>query len=198
MKELLVVYYSVHGATRALADSMADGIAAVPGAQPRLRTVPKVAPVTQVAEPPVPPTGAPYATHDDLVDCIGYAFGSPTRFGLMAAPLKYFLDGTAGLWSRHALSGRPACVFTSTGSPHGGQEATLLSMMLPLLHHGLLIVGLPYSEAGLWSTQGGGSPYGASHLAGADSARALDAGERRLAFAQGRRLAELALKLAAP
>jgi NAD(P)H dehydrogenase (quinone) len=196
MQEVLVLYYSVHGATRALADHIAEGIARVPGVQPRLRTVPKVATVVAQPEPPVPAAGAPYAEPRDIEECIGLALGSPTRFGNMAAPMKYFWDGTASQWSRAAFAGKPACVFTSTASLHGGQEATLLSMMLPLLHHGMLILGIPYSETHLMTTATGGTPYGVSHLAGSDASRPVSAEEKALAIAQGRRLAEVALKLA--
>lgn len=195
MHEVLVLYYSQQGSVRALADQIALGIEAVPGVAARLRTVPRVAPVVVEAEAPVPASGAPYAEHNDLAECIGLAMGSPTRFGNMAAPLKYFLDGTSPLWLSGALSGKPACVFTSSGSAHGGQESTLLSMMLPLLHHGAVLVGLPYSEPDLHTTSGGGGPYGVSHLATPERGPRLTDAERRLARAQGRRLAELALRL---
>jgi len=194
MAEILILYYSVGGSVRRMAELVADGVERVPGAQARLRTVPRVAPVTEVAAPPVPATGAPYATHEDLGACAGLALGSPTRFGNMAAPLKYFLDGTSLLWQRGVLAGKPASVFTSTASLHGGQETTLVSMMLPLLHHGMLIVGLPYTLPELNSTRGGGTPYGPSHFAGAEE---FSAEERKLAIAQGRRLAETALRLSA-
>lgn len=193
MAEILVLYYSAGGDVRRMAELVADGVERVAGAQARLRTVPKVAPVTQVAAPPVPDDGAPFATHQDLETCAGLALGSPTRFGNMAAPLKYFLDGTSLLWQRGTLAGKPASVFTSTASLHGGQETTLLSMMLPLLHHGMLIVGLPYTLPELNATLGGGTPYGASHFAGADE---FSAEERKLAIEQGRRLADVALRLA--
>ncbi|HEY5637282.1 MAG TPA: NAD(P)H:quinone oxidoreductase [Burkholderiales bacterium] len=192
MAEILVLYYSAGGDVRRMAELVADGVERVAGAQARLRTVPKVAPVTQVAAPPVPDDGAPFATHQDLETCAGLALGSPTRFGNMAAPLKYFLDGTSLLWQRGKLAGKPACVFTSTASLHGGQETTLLSMMLPLLHHGMLIVGLPYTLPELNATRGGGTPYGPSHFGGAGE---FSAEERKLAVEQGRRLAELALRL---
>lgn len=194
--EILVLFYSRHGATRQLAEAIALGIDSVPGAAARLRTVPPVAPVTEVAAPPVPPAGAPYAELADLAECAGLALGSPTRFGNMAAPLKAFLDGTTSAWLAGALAGKPAAVFTSTNSLHGGQETTLISMMLPLLHHGMLLVGLPYSEPDLATTQSGGSPYGASHVAHAHGGRLTDE-ETRLARALGRRLATTALKLAA-
>lgn len=196
MADLLVLYYSAGGSVRAMAELVADGIERVPGAQARLRTVPRVAPATRVAEPEVPASGAPYCEPKDLEQCIGLALGSPTRFGNMAAPLKAFLDDTGGLWLKGALAGKPACVFTSTGSLHGGQETTLVSMMLPLLHHGMLLVGLPYTLAELGATRSGGTPYGASHFAGAADDQPITDAERALCIAQGRRLAEIALKLA--
>ncbi len=195
MADILVLYYSQGGSVRRLADCIAEGIEREPGTAARLRTVPKVAPVTQTTEPAVPPAGAPYCTHDDLAQSIGLALGSPTRFGNMAAPLKYFLDSTTGLWLSGALSGKPACVFTSSASMHGGQESTLLSMMLPLLHHGMLLVGLPYSETALSQTQSGGTPYGPSHLAGSGDDHPITADERSLCIAMGRRLAQTALRL---
>jgi NAD(P)H dehydrogenase (quinone) len=196
MADILVLYYSQHGAVRRMAELIADGVERVPGAAARLRTVPKVAPVTAVAEPQVPPQGAPFCEILDLEQCAGLALGSPTRFGNMAAPLKYFLDGTSPLWLKGALAGKPACAFTSTASLHGGQETTLLSMMLPLLHHGMLIVGLPYTQAELLTTRTGGTPYGPSHLAGAAADQPVSDAERALCIAQGRRLAEIALRLA--
>jgi NAD(P)H dehydrogenase (quinone) len=192
--EILVLYYSRHGATRRLAELVAQGVDATAGAAARLRTVPPVAPVTELAAPPVPPEGSPYAELADFEECAGLAMGSPTRFGHMAAPLKHFLDGTAGLWLSGRLAGKPAAVFTSSNSLHGGQESTLLSMMLPLLHHGMLIVGLPYTEPDLNTTASGGTPYGASHHARLDQ-QPVTAEEGRLAVALGRRLATLALKL---
>jgi len=192
--DVLVLYYSRHGATRRLAELVAQGIDSVPGAAARLRTVPPVAPLTEVAAPPVPPQGSPYVELADLEQCAGLALGSPTRFGNMAAPLKHFIDGTAGLWLSGALAGKPAALFTSTNSLHGGQESTLLSMMLPLLHHGMLIVGLPYTEPDLNETASGGTPYGASHHARL-SQQPVTAEEGRLAVALGRRLAWAALKL---
>ena len=195
MAEILVLYYSVGGSVRRMAELVAEGVERVPGAMARLRTVPKVAPLTLTAAPAIPPEGAPYAELRDLESCAGLALGSPTRFGNMAAPLKHFLDGSGPLWLNGALAGKPACVFTASASMHGGQESTLLTMMLPLLHHGMLIVGLPYTQAELNATRAGGMPYGPSHFAGvADDQPVADA-ERALCIAQGRRLAEIALKL---
>ncbi len=193
--DILVLYYTQGGSIRRMAELIADGIERVPGATARLRTVPKVAATTTIAEPVIPASGAPYCELKDLEQCIGLALGSPTRFGNMAAPMKFFLDGTAGLWLSGALAGKPACVFTSTASLHGGQETTLVSMMLPLLHHGMLIVGLPYTEPALSSTQSGGTPYGPSHVAGVADDRPVSEAERILCVAQGKRLAEAALKL---
>lgn len=195
MPDILVLYYSHSGSVRELARHIARGIDSVPGATARLRTVPKVAPVTRTAEPAVPESGAPYVTENDLAECAGLALGSPTRFGNMAAPMKYFLDGLGGAWFKGTLAGKPAAVFTSTATQHGGQESTLLSMMLPLLHHGMLIVGLPFTETLLSSTRTGGTPYGASHVAGADNDLPLSDDEAALAFALGQRLARTALKL---
>lgn len=197
MPELLVLYYSHGGAVRELAQLVARGVALVPGAAARLRTVPRVSTVCEATEPAIPDAGAPYAEPRDLEECIGVAVGSPTRFGNMAAPMKYFWDSTAGLWSRGVLAGKPAVVFTSTSSLHGGQESTLLSMLPPLLHHGMVIVGLPYTEPDVSQTTTGGGPYGASHWAGPRNDRPVSEEERRLALALGRRLAEIALKLAA-
>lgn len=194
MKDILVLYYSRHGATRELALAIAAGIDAVPGAQARIRTVPPVSTVCEASEPEVPSDGPPYAEPRDLEECAGLALGSPTRFGNMAASLKYFLDGTTPQWLSGALAGKPACVFTSTGTLHGGQESTLLSMMIPLLHHGMLLMGLPYSEPALSSTRTGGSPYGATHFA--HDGNPLSADERQLASALGARLARAAHKLA--
>ncbi|MBE2260853.1 MAG: NAD(P)H:quinone oxidoreductase [Candidatus Accumulibacter sp.] len=196
MPEILVLYYSHRGSVLALAQQIVRGIESIEGVSARLRTVPKVSTVCAATAPEIPSTGAPYAELADLAECIGLALGSPTRFGNMAAPMKYFWDSTAGEWSAGTLAGKPACVFTSTASAHGGQESTLLSMMLPLLHHGMLLVGLPYGEAALSSTRGGGTPYGASHLAGAAGNPTLSDEERQLAFAQGRRLASIAMRLA--
>jgi NAD(P)H dehydrogenase (quinone) len=196
MKEILVLYYSHYGAVKQMAQFIARGIELVPGAAARMRTVPKVSAVCEAIEQDIPATGAPYAELKDLEECVGLALGSPTRFGNMAAPLKYFLDSTASLWLNGALGGKPAAVFTSTSSMHGGQEATLLSMMLPLLHHGMLIVGLPYTEPELLSTTSGGTPYGASHVAGATSDLPITDDEKKLCIALGKRLAATALKLA--
>ena len=195
MHEILVLYYSRYGATAEMAQRIAHGIEEVDGCQARLRTVPPVSTVCEATEDTIPDEGAPYATLDDLDECAGLALGSPTRFGNMAAPLKYFIDSTSSLWLSGALAGKPAAVFTSTSSLHGGQETTLLSMMLPLLHHGMLILGLPYSETELLSTQTGGTPYGPSHTAGTDSKRPLSEEEKNLCRATGKRLAETVLKL---
>ena len=193
---VLVLFYSRFGATADMARQIARGIEEVPGMQARLRTVPQVSTVCEAVEDGVPESGAPYASADDLKECAALALGSPTRFGNMAAPMKYFLDCTSSLWLAGALIGKPACVFTSTSSLHGGQETTLLSMMLPLIHHGMLIVGLPYTQAELNATRDGGTPYGASHFAGIADDRPIAQAERALCVAQGRRLAEVALKLA--
>ena len=178
-----------------MAELIAEGVERVPGAAGNLRTVPKVAPVTQTAAPAVPPEGAPYAELRDLESCAGLALGSPTRFGNMAAPLKHFLDGTSSFWLKGTLAGKPACVFTSTASLHGGQETTLVSMMLPLLHHGMVIVGTPYTQPELNATRTGGTPYGPSHFAGVADDQPVTDAERALCIAQGKRLAEMALKL---
>jgi len=196
MAEILVLYYSRYGATAEMARLVARGVEQVPGMQARLRTVPAVSAVCEATEESIPAEGPPYASHDDLRECAGLALGSPTRFGNMAAALKHFLDGTGSLWLQGALIGKPAAVFTSTSSMHGGQESTLLSMMLPLLHHGMLVLGLPYSETELLHTDAGGTPYGASHLAGPDSDRPLTEAEKSLCRALGRRLAETAARLA--
>lgn len=196
MPEILVLYYSRNGATRRLAELVARGVEGVAGMQARLRTVPPVSPITAVAAPPVPDAGSPYVEANDLVECAGLALGSPTRFGNMAAPMKHFLDTTGAQWQNGALAGKPGAVFTSTASQHGGQESTLLSMMLPLLHHGMVIVGIPFTEAALTNTATGGTPYGASHVAGPGAERPVSEDEKRLAVALGRRLADVALKLA--
>jgi NAD(P)H dehydrogenase (quinone) len=192
---ILVLYYSRHGATRKLAELVAQGIESVPGAQARLRTVPAVSTVAEATEPDVPGHGSPYVELQDLAECAGLALGSPTRFGNMASAMKYFWDGTAAEWLSGTLAGKPAVVFTSTGSLHGGQEATLLSMMIPLLHHGMLVMGLPYTHPELMNTASGGSPYGATHWAGIDGNKPVTDDEKRLALALGRRLAAAAVKL---
>jgi NAD(P)H dehydrogenase (quinone) len=194
---ILVLYYSRHGATRKLAECIAQGIESVSGCEARLRTVPQISTVTEATEAQIPASGAPYVELQDLQECQGLALGSPTRFGNMAAPLKYFLDGTSAQWLSGALSGKPACVFTSTGSLHGGQESTLLSMMLPLLHHGMLIMGLPYTEKNLMTTHSGGSPYGATHWSGIGGDLVMTEETRELAIALGKRLALNARKLQA-
>src|SRR5688572_2945160 len=193
MADILVLYYSVGGSVRRMAELVAEGVERVPGIAARLRTVPKIG----IDEKSIPAEGPPYCELADLEASAGLALGSPTRFGNMAAPLKHFWDGTAALWRRGALAGKPACVFTSTGSLHGGQETTLVSMMLPLLHHGMLVLGLPYTQAELNATRAGGTPYGASHFAGIADDLPIAADERTLCIAQGRRLAEIALKLRA-
>ncbi|QGU33025.1 NAD(P)H:quinone oxidoreductase [Thermochromatium tepidum] len=195
MSYILILYYSRHGATAEMAHQVARGVESA-GLEARLRTVPPVSTVCEATEPAVPAAGAPYVELEDLRDCAGLALGSPTRFGNMAAAMKYFLDDTSSLWLTGALAGKPAGVFTSTSSLHGGQESTLLSMMLPLLHHGMLIVGLPYSETDLLYTQSGGTPYGPSHLAGTENDRPLTEEEKRLCQALGRRLATTAARLA--
>jgi NAD(P)H dehydrogenase (quinone) len=196
MPDILIVYYSRHGSVAQLARYVARGVEEIAGMQARLRSVPPVAPITAAVQPPVPEEGAPFATLQDLRDCAGLILGSPTRFGNMAAPLKYFLDSTGAEWVSGTLVGKPAAVFTSTGSMHGGQETTLTSMMLPLLHHGALIVGIPYTEGALNATTTGGTPYGASHVAGVDHAQPISDDERTLARRLGRRVAEIAAKLA--
>ncbi|MCW0369738.1 MULTISPECIES: NAD(P)H:quinone oxidoreductase [Xanthomonas] len=198
MAEILVLYYSRGGSVARLARQIARGVGEVPGMAARLRTVPPVAAVTQTSAPPVPDSGAPYVDASDLRECVGLALGSPTRFGNMAAPVKHFIDGLGADWASGTLAGKPAAVFTSTASLHGGQEATLLSMHLPLLHHGCLIVGIPYTEPLLSSTRSGGTPYGASHVAGADDDPQPSEEEAQLARALGRRLADIAQRLAAP
>ena len=196
MTDILIVYYSRNGSVAQLARLIARGVEEVPGMQARLRSVPPVAAVTQAAQPPVPDEGAPYATLDDLRECAGLILGSPTRFGNMAAPLKHFLDSTSAEWASGTLVGKPAAAFTSTATMHGGQETTLVSMMLPLLHHGALLVGIPYTEAALNGTASGGTPYGASHVAGTDGSREITEHERALARALGKRVATIAAKLA--
>jgi len=195
MHEILVLYYSRQGSTAALARHVCRGVDSVSGMKARLRTVAPVATTIERIEPSVPDDGPPYATHQDLIACSGLILGSPTRFGNMAAPLKYFLDGTSPLWLSGALKDKPAAVFTSTQTLHGGQETTLLSMMLPLLHHGMYLVGIPYTEPGLTETEAGGTPYGASHVAARSGAGALSEIEAALARALGVRVAALAARL---
>lgn len=192
---ILVLYYSRHGATRKMAELIGQGIDSVAGCEARLRTVPAVSTVTEATEPAIPVDGAPYVELRDLEECAALALGSPTRFGNMAAAMKYFWDGTTPQWLAGALAGKPACVFTSTGSLHGGQESTLLSMMLPLMHHGMLLVGLPYTHTELMTTASGGTPYGASHWAGVNGNHPISAETRTLAIALGQRLAQTAVKL---
>lgn len=192
---ILVLYYSLHGNTREMARQIARGIESETGIEARLRTVPKVSTVCEAVEDDIPASGDLYCSAEDLRNCAGLALGSPTRFGNMAAPMKYFWDGTAALWVGGALVDKPATVFTSTSSQHGGQESTLLTMILPLLHHGMVIAGIPYTEAALHHTQTGGTPYGSSHTAGSNNDQTLSQDEIRLCFAQGRRLAQLALRL---
>jgi NAD(P)H dehydrogenase (quinone) len=192
---ILVLYYSRHGATRKLAELIAQGIESVGGVDARLRTVPAVSSVTQASAPDIPADGPPYVEQQDLIDCAGLALGSPTRFGNMAASMKYFWDGTATEWLAGTLAGKPAAVFTSTGSLHGGQESTLLSMMIPLLHHGMMIMGLPYTHPELMTTSSGGSPYGATHWSGMEGNKPITDDEKRLAVALGRRLGEVAAQL---
>lgn len=193
MSEILVLYYSRHGAVEQMAKLVARGIEEVDGVQARLRTVPVVSPVCEATEDSIPESGAPYVSVNDLQECIGLAMGSPAYFGNMAAPLKYFIDSTSALWLSGGLIGKPASVFTSTSSIHGGQESTLITMMLPLLHHGMVLLGVPYSEPELMDTHEGGTPYGSSHWAGLNGEREITAAEKKLCIAQGRRLAQTAL-----
>lgn len=197
MADVLVLYYSHAGSVRELARHIARGIDSVGGMAARVRTVPKVSTVIEATASAIPDDGPPYVTAADLAECVGLAMGSPTRFGNMAAPLKYFLDGLGGEWMRGTLVGKPAAVFTSTASMHGGQESTLLTMMVPLIHHGMIMVGIPYSEPELTATREGGTPYGASHVAGAAGELPVTDSETKLAFALGKRLATVAQKLAA-
>jgi NAD(P)H dehydrogenase (quinone) len=192
---ILVLYYSRHGATAEMAQRIARGINEVDGIEARLRTVPAISTVCEAVADTIPEDGALYCSEDDLRHCAGLALGSPTRFGNMAAPLKYFIDSTSGLWLSGALINKPAGVFSSTSSMHGGQETTLLSMMLPLMHHGMLISGVPYSETALFNTEKGGTPYGATHVAGSDSNKPLSKDELTICHSQGKRIASLALAL---
>ena len=193
--EILVLYYSRHGATAEMARQVCRGVESVTGMGARLRTVPAVSAVSEAVEDAIPASGPPYATHADLRECAGLVVGSPTRFGNMAASLKYFFDGTGDLWLSGVLAGKPAGVFTSTSSLHGGQESTLLSMMLPLLHHGMLMVGLPYTERALMETAAGGTPYGPSHLSGPNSDKAVSDTEKHLCQVLGARVADVAKRL---
>ncbi len=195
MIEILVLYYSQSGHVRDMAEHIARGIELVEGCSSRLRTVAKISTVCEATEDSIPDQGHLYATPDDLKQCAGLVMGSPTRFGNMAAPLKYFIDSTSDVWLSGSLIGKPAAVFTSTGSLHGGQESTLLSMMLPLMHHGMMLMGLPYSEKALMTTSDGGTPYGASHLAGSNNDRPLSDNEAQLCQALGQRIATTALAL---
>lgn len=197
MPYILVLYYSRNGSVKHMAQYVARGVESVSGMEAKIRTVPAIAPVTEVKAPAVPDEGAPYATLTDLKNCAGLAIGSPTRFGNMAAPMKHYLDGTSSLWLSGDLVNKPATVFTSTSSIHGGQETTLVSMMLPLFHLGFVVAGIPYTEADLTTTKTGGTPYGASHASGTDSRQPFSEEEERLCVAQGKRIALLALKLKA-
>lgn len=195
MSEILVLYYSVHGATRHMAQLIARGVESVPGATARMRTVPRISTVCEAVETNIPEQGSPYVEARDLLECSGLALGSPTRFGNMAAPMKYFWDATGAEWLKGTLIGKPACVFTSSSAMHGGNETTLLTMMVPLLHHGMILLGLPYSETAQLASTTGGTPYGVSHVAGPDSLWPISETERQLCLAQGKRLAEVTLKL---
>lgn len=195
MNEILILYYSRYGATAKMAQEVSRGVDKVQGATARVRTVPSISPTTQATENSVPNEGPPYVTLNDLKECIGYAIGSPTRFGNMAAPLKYFIDTTSGLWQSGALIGKPVGCFTSTASLHGGQETTLITMMLPFIHHGAIYVGVPYSETALFETKSGGTPYGPSHFAGTKSDLPLTDHEKQICRTLGNRIATIALKL---
>lgn len=197
MSEILVLYYSRHGTTEALAREVCRGVDAVPGMAARLRTVPPVSTVTEASAAAVPDAGPPFVANLDLVECAGLVLGSPTRFGNMAAPLKYFLDGTSGEWLAGKLAGKPAGVFTSTSTLHGGQESTLLTMAIPLLHHGMLLVGVPFTEESMTKTTTGGSPYGATHISWNRDNDSLSEDEKRTARVLGRRVAEIAARLGA-
>jgi len=195
MTKILVLYYSRYGSIKQMAQYIARGIESVPNCEAMIRTVPAVAPKTETAEPAIPESGAPYATLDDLKQCDGLALGSPTRFGNMAAPMKHFIDSTSSLWLSGSLVNKPAAVFSSTSSLHGGQESTLLSMMLPLFHLGFILLGIPYTEKDLNTTSSGGTPYGATHYAGTDGKNIVTEEEQRLCFSMGKRLAEITVKL---
>lgn len=195
MAPILILYYSRYGSVKQMAQYIARGVESIPNMEAKIRTVPPVSPTIEATDPTVPESGAPYATLEDLKNCAGLALGSPTRFGNMAAPMKYFLDQTSSLWLSGSLVNKPATVFSSTASMHGGQETTLLSMMLPLFHLGFVVLGIPYTEPDLNHTQSGGTPYGASHFAGTSGKNPVTEEEQRLCFAQGKRLAEIAIKL---
>ncbi len=195
MTRILILYYSRNGSVAELARHIAHGVESISNCEAVIRTVPAVSANCEASEPDVPEAGPPYASHDDLTSCDGLALGSPTRFGNMAAAMKYFIDSTSDIWISGKLSGKPASVFSSTASLHGGQETTLMSMMLPLLHHGMFIVGIPYTEAGLFSSSGGGTPYGATHVAGNNNELPVSDNEKELCIAMGKRLALTASKL---
>lgn len=195
MPKILILYYSRYGAVKQMAHYIARGVESIPNCEACIRTVPPVSPKTEIAEPPVPESGSPYATLDDLKECDGLLLGSPTRFGNMAAPMKHFLDTLSSLWLSGQLVNKPAAVFSSTASLHGGQETTLISMMLPLMHLGFILLGIPYTESDLNTTTSGGTPYGATHFTGPDGKNPVTAEEERLCFALGKRLAEIAVKL---
>ena len=195
MARVLILYYSRNGSVAEMARQIGRGIESVASCEAVIRTVPSVSSNVESTEADIPESGPPYATHDDLINCDGIALGSPTRFGNMAAAMKYFIDSTSDIWLSGGLAGKPAAVFTSTASLHGGQETTLLSMMLPLLHHGMLMLGLPYSESGLFAKSGGGTPYGATHVAGDKNQLPVSDNEKELCFAMGKRLAEIAKKI---
>ena len=192
---ILVLYYSHSGSVTAMAEQLARGVERITGVEARIRTVPSVSSDTNASKEAIPESGPLYCEEDDLRNCAGLLLGSPVRFGNMAAALKYFLDGTSNLWLTGELVNKPAAVFTSSSSLHGGQESTLLSMMLPLMHHGMVLAGLPYTEAELMNTSTGGTPYGVSHFAGKDGSTILSHDENQLCQAQGKRIAQLALKL---
>ncbi len=192
---ILVLYYSRNGSVAELARHVAHGVESVKNCNANIRTVPAVSANTEALEPDIAESGPAYVSHEDLANCDGLALGSPTRFGNMAAPMKYFIDSTSDIWLSGKLSGKPACVFSSSSSLHGGQETTLISMMLPLLHHGMCLLGIPYSESGLFELEGGGTPYGVTHVAGNNNALPVSKNEKNLAFAAGKRLAEFSVKL---
>ncbi len=195
MTQVLVLYYSRSGSVAEMARHIARGIESVANCEANIRTVPAVSATSESVDSDMPESGPPYATHEDLINCDGLALGSPTRFGNMASAMKYFIDSTSDIWASGSLSGKPATVFSSSASLHGGQETTLLSMMLPLMHHGMLLVGLPYSESGLFTDEGGGTPYGATHVAGDKNQYSVSENEKKLCFAAGKRLADITQKL---